>query len=199
MCLIIRIVLPEAYLWDGKQRKWELSWVLQSAIREDLTPWEQVKEQGHPRVWMVMMWHSHGFREANSNYKRIIHLQYLPGRVGGSVSLCPNSGDEACSGIQGWAGLLPFTHSLWDRFLHALAHGLLQSWSNTLLQRRPLWPCTAGRSSWGEGRTKEKTGAGHQTASKERTMFGRVLKCTYFLGLTVHLILSMWVVSQSWI
>lgn len=81
---------------------------------------------------------------------------------------------------------------------------LLQFWSNTLLQRRPLWACTAGRSSWGEGRTKERTGAGHQTGCKDSTRFGRVLECTYFLGLsldvclTVHLILSMWEVSQSW-
>lgn len=60
-------------------------------IREDLTAWEQVQDQGHPHARMALMWRLHGFREAlwtTVNPKTVT----LPCKVGGSVSFCPSTG-----------------------------------------------------------------------------------------------------------
>lgn len=179
----------------------ELSWMLQRAIRGGLTPWEQYRDKDIHMPRMVMTWHSHGFREANSNYKRVIHLQYLPGRVGSSVS-------HPFSGLQGLQ---------WDTRLGRIAPTPYLTGSSCsgpwgCCSLGPAHCCRGGPCehmslhSWEKflgGKAEQKKGAGHQTGCKDSTRFGRVLESIYFLYvslgvcLSMHLILSIRVVSHS--
>lgn len=113
----------------------ELSWMLQRAIRGGLTPWEQVQGQGHPHAEnghdMAFPWLQRGkFKLQKSNSPAISSWQ------GGEFSV--PSFQWATRLVVGHKAGQDCSHSLLDRFFMLWPMGLLQSWSSTLLQRRPL-------------------------------------------------------------
>lgn len=138
-------------------------------IREDLTAWEQVQDQGHPHARMALMWRLHGFREAlwtTVNPKTVT----LPCKVGAQCPSVPAPGSWDTT--QG--RIAPFC--LLPALPHALAPGAAAVWvrltategTSTEESAGSTRASTAGRSSSGKGRTEEGTGAGQRAGCKER-------------------------------